>query len=219
MEVKLIIRINVFLYLSTITASQEIPRISQNPKVHYRIHKRPPPVLASSRFKFIISQNVRYLRIYTGVSLKSYPRAPQMLKCFAAWLKRVVSSFLGTAVPCLVRHNVNSASYVIVYKFRLHLVYMHHANTYIYIYIYIYSSRTLMGSNPSQTTPQHARKGNIMHFFRFTVLGGQIFVCAVVCATLRGIEPSDALGLHLFSPPALTFMAFLRENRSFGSLV
>jgi hypothetical protein len=30
--------------LTGFAANQEIPRISKNPKVHYRTHKRPPPV-------------------------------------------------------------------------------------------------------------------------------------------------------------------------------
>ena len=33
-----------FLRANCFVASKEIPRISRNPKVHYRTHKRPPPV-------------------------------------------------------------------------------------------------------------------------------------------------------------------------------
>jgi hypothetical protein len=44
------------------------------------------------------------------------------------------------------------------------------------------------------------REREKVYIFPLTLLGAQIFVCEVLFPTLRGIEPSEALGLHLFSP-------------------
>ena len=116
-----------------------------------------------------------------------------------------MASFLGTTLPCLVMHNAESASNAIVYKLHLHLRYTH---------IYIYC----MGSNPSQTIPQHARKGNILHFSFDRAGRADLLLCSAVPHPTweRTLWRSR---ITLMFSPALTFMAFVQENRSFRSLV
>ena len=59
------------------SASQEIPRISWNPKVHYRTHKRPPPVsiLGPPNPVHIATSNL--LEIHPNIIHPSTPRSPQ----------------------------------------------------------------------------------------------------------------------------------------------
>ena len=63
--------------LTWFAASQEIPRISRNPKVHYRTHKRPPPVSILRQPNPVHIPTSHLLEIRPNIIHPSMPRTPQ----------------------------------------------------------------------------------------------------------------------------------------------
>ena len=58
-------------------ASQEIPHISRNPKVHYRTHKRPPPVSILDQPNPVHIPTSHLLEFHPNIIRPSTPRSPQ----------------------------------------------------------------------------------------------------------------------------------------------
>ena len=58
-------------------ASQEIPRNSRNPKVHYRTHKRPPPLSILGQLNPVPIPTSHLLEIRPNIMHSSTPRCLQ----------------------------------------------------------------------------------------------------------------------------------------------
>ena len=91
-------------------ASQEIPCISRNPKVHYHSHKRPPPVSILGQSNSVHIPTSHLLEIHPNIVHPSTPRSPQ-------WSLSLRFPHQDPIHPPLLTHTRHMPSHLILLDF------------------------------------------------------------------------------------------------------
>ena len=117
-------------------ASQEIPRISRNPRVHYRTHNRPPPVSILGQPNPVHIPTSHLLEIHPNIIHPSTPRSPH-------WSPSLRFPHQDPIHPPLLTHTCHMPSPSHSSRFfHLHKL-MNESINFIYIYICIRSNYSL----------------------------------------------------------------------------
>jgi hypothetical protein len=93
-------------------ASQEIPRIPQNPKAHYRTHKCSPPVPILGQPKLVRMATSHLLQIHPNIIHPSTPRSPQ-------WSPSLRFPQQDPIHPPLLIHNATCPAHLILQSVHL----------------------------------------------------------------------------------------------------
>jgi len=83
-----------YLLTNWFAASQEIPRISRNPKVQFCTHKRPPPVSILGQPNPVHIPTSHLLEIHLNTIHPSTPRSPQWSPSLLCYLLTYLLTYL-----------------------------------------------------------------------------------------------------------------------------